>query len=264
MHHGGENTKDWIGICGQSVIWIFSTQFWSFENCAIDANFGSRDIGDVPSLLFTSPSIAWWLLWFLFSICESGLLIQWNWGSKAHTLKSGQCVSDRIFSPLLFGSLGSCSKSAHFVQFLSTDLSPTGYFYSVLAVRERSAGSILLKSGTGLKVMTFFSSTCPPTFVSLFFFYREPVSRFTEDSIYEVAPPQVDEDSCKELQIHVTTGEGQVRPLRRDDVLMYREYVRNRYMWGAATPNRPKPRATTQSLIFVSGYGPQHLFSSLC
>ncbi|TWW68857.1 Polyphosphoinositide phosphatase [Takifugu flavidus] len=58
----------------------------------------------------------------------------------------------------------------------------------------------------------------------------EPVSRFPEDSIYAVAPPQVDEESRKELQIHVMTGEGQVRPLRRDDMLMYREYVRNRYM----------------------------------
>lgn len=56
------------------------------------------------------------------------------------------------------------------------------------------------------------------------------MSCFPEDSIYAVAPPQVDEESRKELQIHVMTGEGQVRPLRRDDMLMYREYVRNRYM----------------------------------
>lgn len=56
------------------------------------------------------------------------------------------------------------------------------------------------------------------------------MSRFTEDSIYAVAPPQVDEYGRKELQTHVMTGEGQVRPLCRDDMLMYREYVRNRYM----------------------------------
>lgn len=60
--------------------------------------------------------------------------------------------------------------------------------------------------------------------------FREPVSCFTEDSVYAIAPPQVDEESCKEFQIHVTTGKGQVRQLHRDDMLMYREYIRNRYM----------------------------------
>lgn len=60
--------------------------------------------------------------------------------------------------------------------------------------------------------------------------FREPVSCFTEDSVYAIAPLQVDEESCKEFQIHVTTGEGLVRQLHRDDMLMYREYVRNRYM----------------------------------
>lgn len=60
--------------------------------------------------------------------------------------------------------------------------------------------------------------------------FREPVSCFTEDSVYAIAPPLVDEESRKEFQIHVTAGEGQVRQLHRDDMLMYREYVRNRYM----------------------------------
>lgn len=60
--------------------------------------------------------------------------------------------------------------------------------------------------------------------------FREPVSCFPEDSVYAIAPPRVDEESCKEFQIHVTTGEGLVRQLCRDDMLMYREYVRNRYM----------------------------------
>uniref|UniRef100_A0A8D3BZV0 SAC domain-containing protein n=1 Tax=Scophthalmus maximus TaxID=52904 RepID=A0A8D3BZV0_SCOMX len=59
---------------------------------------------------------------------------------------------------------------------------------------------------------------------------REPVSRFAEDSIYAVSPPHVDRDSRDVFESHMTTGQGQVRALCRDDMLMYREYVKNRYM----------------------------------
>uniref|UniRef100_A0A8P4GLB8 SAC domain-containing protein n=1 Tax=Dicentrarchus labrax TaxID=13489 RepID=A0A8P4GLB8_DICLA len=59
---------------------------------------------------------------------------------------------------------------------------------------------------------------------------REPVSCFPEDSIYAALPPQVDRDSRDEFESHVMTGQGQVRVLCRDDMLMYREYVKNRYM----------------------------------
>lgn len=59
---------------------------------------------------------------------------------------------------------------------------------------------------------------------------REPVSSFSGDSVYAVSPPQVDRDTRAELEIHAMAGRGQVRVLCRDDVLMYREYVRNRYM----------------------------------
>uniref|UniRef100_A0A4W6DDD6 FIG4 phosphoinositide 5-phosphatase n=1 Tax=Lates calcarifer TaxID=8187 RepID=A0A4W6DDD6_LATCA len=59
---------------------------------------------------------------------------------------------------------------------------------------------------------------------------REPVSCFTEDSIYAVSPPRVDRDSQDVFESHVMTGQGQVRALCRDDMLMYREYVKNRYM----------------------------------
>lgn len=59
---------------------------------------------------------------------------------------------------------------------------------------------------------------------------REPVSCFSEDSIYAVFPPKVDRDSRDEFESHVMTGQGQVRVLCRDDMLMYREYVKNRYM----------------------------------
>uniref|UniRef100_A0A665WTE3 SAC domain-containing protein n=1 Tax=Echeneis naucrates TaxID=173247 RepID=A0A665WTE3_ECHNA len=59
---------------------------------------------------------------------------------------------------------------------------------------------------------------------------REPVSCFTEDSIYAVCPPQADRDSRDVFESHVMTGQGQMRALCRDDMLMYREYVKNRYM----------------------------------
>uniref|UniRef100_A0A3B3D9I6 FIG4 phosphoinositide 5-phosphatase n=1 Tax=Oryzias melastigma TaxID=30732 RepID=A0A3B3D9I6_ORYME len=59
---------------------------------------------------------------------------------------------------------------------------------------------------------------------------REPVSQFPEDSIYGVCPPQVDRDSREVFESHVMTGRGHVRALCREDMLMYREYVKNRYM----------------------------------
>ncbi|XP_078799107.1 polyphosphoinositide phosphatase isoform X3 [Oryzias latipes] len=60
--------------------------------------------------------------------------------------------------------------------------------------------------------------------------YLEPVSQFPEDSIYGVCPPQVDRDSREVFESHVMTGRGHVRVLCREDMLMYREYVKNRYM----------------------------------
>uniref|UniRef100_A0A669ETE7 FIG4 phosphoinositide 5-phosphatase n=1 Tax=Oreochromis niloticus TaxID=8128 RepID=A0A669ETE7_ORENI len=57
-----------------------------------------------------------------------------------------------------------------------------------------------------------------------------PVSRFPEDSIYGVLPPQVDKNSREVFESHVMTGQGQVRALCREDMLMYREYIKNRYM----------------------------------
>ncbi|KAM7395368.1 hypothetical protein PAMA_006909 [Pampus argenteus] len=58
----------------------------------------------------------------------------------------------------------------------------------------------------------------------------EPVSCFPEDSIYAVSPPLVDRNSRDVFESHVMTGQGQVKALCRDDILMYREYVKNRYM----------------------------------
>uniref|UniRef100_A0A8C5FNC3 SAC domain-containing protein n=1 Tax=Gadus morhua TaxID=8049 RepID=A0A8C5FNC3_GADMO len=60
--------------------------------------------------------------------------------------------------------------------------------------------------------------------------YQDPVSLFQEDSVYATAPPKVDPDSREVFEGHVMTGQGQVRSLCREDVLMYREYIKNRYM----------------------------------
>ncbi|XP_028295394.1 polyphosphoinositide phosphatase isoform X2 [Gouania willdenowi] len=57
-----------------------------------------------------------------------------------------------------------------------------------------------------------------------------PVSIFSEDSVYAVSPPQSSADTHEALESHVLTGQGQARVLCREDVLMYREYVKNRYM----------------------------------
>uniref|UniRef100_A0AAX7T5F2 SAC domain-containing protein n=1 Tax=Astatotilapia calliptera TaxID=8154 RepID=A0AAX7T5F2_ASTCA len=74
----------------------------------------------------------------------------------------------------------------------------------------------------------------PITHASLPFFFsfslREPVSCFPEDSIYAVLPPQVGKNSQEVFEGHVMTGQGQVRALCREDMLMYREYIKNRYM----------------------------------
>lgn len=57
-----------------------------------------------------------------------------------------------------------------------------------------------------------------------------PVSLFPSDSIYEVSAPEVDVQSRAVFECHVQTGRGWVRTLCHDDVLMYREYIKNRYM----------------------------------
>ncbi|KAG7272040.1 hypothetical protein CRUP_030144 [Coryphaenoides rupestris] len=70
----------------------------------------------------------------------------------------------------------------------------------------------------------------PPADEDLLIYEREPVSRFQKDSVYATSPPQVDRDSRDIFEGHVMTGLGQVRPLCKEDVLMYREYIKNRYM----------------------------------
>uniref|UniRef100_A0A671MWB7 SAC domain-containing protein n=1 Tax=Sinocyclocheilus anshuiensis TaxID=1608454 RepID=A0A671MWB7_9TELE len=60
--------------------------------------------------------------------------------------------------------------------------------------------------------------------------FLAPVSLFPSDSIYEVSAPEVDIQSREVFECHVQTGRGWVRTLCQEDVLMYREYIKNRYM----------------------------------
>ncbi|XP_066532749.1 polyphosphoinositide phosphatase [Hoplias malabaricus] len=58
-----------------------------------------------------------------------------------------------------------------------------------------------------------------------------PVSSFDgEHSIYETSPPCVDLETRNVFENHIHAGKGLIRPLRRDDLLLYREYIRNRFM----------------------------------
>ncbi|XP_018585855.1 polyphosphoinositide phosphatase isoform X1 [Scleropages formosus] len=57
-----------------------------------------------------------------------------------------------------------------------------------------------------------------------------PVSYFSQDSIYEVQPPRVDRASQEVFECHIQTGLGLGRALHREDLLTYREYIKNRYM----------------------------------
>ncbi|XP_072535654.1 polyphosphoinositide phosphatase isoform X2 [Salminus brasiliensis] len=57
-----------------------------------------------------------------------------------------------------------------------------------------------------------------------------PVSSFDADSIYEVSPPRVDVESRVMFMGHIEAGRGLIGPLCKEDRLIYREYIRNRYM----------------------------------
>uniref|UniRef100_A0AAR2KEV6 SAC domain-containing protein n=1 Tax=Pygocentrus nattereri TaxID=42514 RepID=A0AAR2KEV6_PYGNA len=61
-------------------------------------------------------------------------------------------------------------------------------------------------------------------------YYRVPVSSFDGDSIYEMLPPRVDLESRNLFENHIHAGQGLIRPLCREDLLLYREYLKNRYM----------------------------------
>lgn len=64
-----------------------------------------------------------------------------------------------------------------------------------------------------------------------FLFYRTPISAFSQDNIYEVQPPRVDRKSTEIFQAHIQASQGIMQPLGKEDTSMYREYIRNRYLW---------------------------------
>uniref|UniRef100_W5NKP3 FIG4 phosphoinositide 5-phosphatase n=1 Tax=Lepisosteus oculatus TaxID=7918 RepID=W5NKP3_LEPOC len=64
----------------------------------------------------------------------------------------------------------------------------------------------------------------------LIFLCRHPVSFFSQDSLYEVQLPKVDKESREIFENHIRVGRGLIQTLCREDVLMYREYIKNRYM----------------------------------
>uniref|UniRef100_A0A3B1J921 FIG4 phosphoinositide 5-phosphatase n=1 Tax=Astyanax mexicanus TaxID=7994 RepID=A0A3B1J921_ASTMX len=57
-----------------------------------------------------------------------------------------------------------------------------------------------------------------------------PVSSFNADSIYEVLQPRVDKDSRDMFLQHIEAGQGLIGSLCKEDRLIYREYIKNRYM----------------------------------
>lgn len=61
---------------------------------------------------------------------------------------------------------------------------------------------------------------------------RTPISAFSQDNIYEVQPPRVDRKSTEIFQAHIQASEGIMQPLGKEDSFVYREYIRNRYLWG--------------------------------
>ncbi|XP_072911994.1 polyphosphoinositide phosphatase [Hemitrygon akajei] len=57
-----------------------------------------------------------------------------------------------------------------------------------------------------------------------------PASSFLQDSIYEVHLTGLDPKSVEVFTSHIKTGKGMIQPMSKDDMILYREYIRNRYM----------------------------------
>uniref|UniRef100_A0A8C0SGP7 FIG4 phosphoinositide 5-phosphatase n=2 Tax=Canis lupus familiaris TaxID=9615 RepID=A0A8C0SGP7_CANLF len=68
-------------------------------------------------------------------------------------------------------------------------------------------------------------SRCPDGVIKL-----TPISAFSQDNIYEVQPPRVDRKSTEIFQAHIQASQGIMQPLGKEDLSMYREYIRNRYL----------------------------------
>ncbi|XP_007891065.1 polyphosphoinositide phosphatase [Callorhinchus milii] len=57
-----------------------------------------------------------------------------------------------------------------------------------------------------------------------------PVSSFPPDSIYEVHLTELDRKSVEIFTAHIQAGRGMMQPMFKDDMIVYREYIKNRYM----------------------------------
>ncbi|XP_013912441.1 PREDICTED: polyphosphoinositide phosphatase [Thamnophis sirtalis] len=57
-----------------------------------------------------------------------------------------------------------------------------------------------------------------------------PISGFSQDNIYEVQPPKVDRKSIEIFHAHIQASKGIMQPLGKEDIFLYREYIRNRYL----------------------------------
>ncbi|XP_059838943.1 polyphosphoinositide phosphatase isoform X2 [Hypanus sabinus] len=57
-----------------------------------------------------------------------------------------------------------------------------------------------------------------------------PAASFLQDSIYEVHLTGLDPKSEEVFTSHIKTGKGMIQPMSKDDMILYREYIRNRYM----------------------------------
>ncbi|XP_072408249.1 polyphosphoinositide phosphatase isoform X2 [Chiloscyllium punctatum] len=58
----------------------------------------------------------------------------------------------------------------------------------------------------------------------------EAVSLFSQDSIYEMHLADLDRKSKEVFDSHIQTGKGILQPMCKDDIIVYREYIKNRYM----------------------------------
>lgn len=87
--------------------------------------------------------------------------------------------------------------------------------------------------------------------LSSLLFYRTPISAFSQDNIYEVQPPKVDRKSTEIFHAHIQASQGIMQPLGKEDTSMYREYIRNRYLWGESRSPQVAQRGTKIPLTYI-------------
>lgn len=87
--------------------------------------------------------------------------------------------------------------------------------------------------------------------LSSLLFYRTPISAFSQDNIYEVQPPKVDRKSTEIFHAHIQASQGIMQPLGKEDTSMYREYIRNRYLWGESRSPQGAQKGTKVPLTCI-------------